>query len=263
MHRLWAAVIVIVSIFLPFFVYGEIQNFHEVDEGFFRGGQPDEKEIEALRALGFRTVVSFRNEERVIQWEKGLVTKNGMAFISIPLTWRKSPSQEKVDHFLKIVSESNRRPLFIHCREGRDRTGAMVALYRIARQGCPVEEAYREAKRYGFRDQAFPLRRFILVKARAFSTPVPSIPFTPLGWLGWFLFYFFEWGVVLFGFMGGMMCVTKSPLAIEIQKKFYELINWEIIPISMKKEIRNTKILGGILLFVSFVLMVSLVIFSI
>jgi len=34
---------------------------------------------------------------------------------------------------------------------------------------------------------------------------------------------------------------------MEIQKKFYEKINWRIEPISMQKEIRNTKIMGAFL----------------
>ena len=264
MRCLFTTVILAVTLFLPFSVYGEIANFHEVEEGMFRGGQPDEKSIEALRTLGIRTVVSLRNEEKVNRLEKELVERNGMVFISIPLTWRRGPRREEAEYFLKVVSESARRPLFIHCREGRDRTGAMIALYRIARQDCPVEEAYREAKRYGFRDQAFPLKRFILVKAQSFSTPAPFQPsWTSLSWLEWALFYFFEWGVVIFGFIGGATCMKNPDLAIKIQKKFYELINWHMTPISMRKEIRNTRILGGSLLFISFMLIVCLVLFSI
>lgn len=238
-------------------VYGEIPNFHEVEEGFFRGGQPDEEGVKALKALGIQTVISFRNEGKIIRWEKEFVEKNGMTFVSIPLTWRKSPTQEEADYFLRSISEKN-RPLFIHCREGKDRTGAMVALYRITQQGCPVEEAYQEAKRYGFRDHAFPLRRFILKKARAFAKPPDQAPRASATVLAVF-FYLFEGLTVLVGFVGGVTCVRKPDLAMKIQKKFYEWINWEITPISMKKELRNTKILGGILLTVSFLLVVTLV----
>lgn len=45
----------------------------------------------------------------------------------------------------------------------------------------------------------------------------------------------------------GLFVFFKPNLAIEIQKKFYEKINWRIEPISMQKEIRNTKIMGGFL----------------
>ena len=42
----------------------------------------------------------------------------------------------------------------------------------------------------------------------------------------------------------GAFFYLKPLWAIEIQKKFYEMINWRIEPISLEKEIRNTKIMG-------------------
>ncbi len=42
----------------------------------------------------------------------------------------------------------------------------------------------------------------------------------------------------------GLFIFFKPALTIEIQKRFYALINWRIEPISMPKELRNTKIMG-------------------
>jgi len=42
----------------------------------------------------------------------------------------------------------------------------------------------------------------------------------------------------------GLLLFLNPAMAIEIQRKFYERINWRIEPISMQKEIRNTKIMG-------------------
>ncbi|MCQ9205758.1 MAG: hypothetical protein NG737_05550, partial [Omnitrophica bacterium] len=42
----------------------------------------------------------------------------------------------------------------------------------------------------------------------------------------------------------GVFLIIKPDLAIEIQRIFYEKINWKMEPISMEKEIRNTKIMG-------------------
>ena len=260
--RLVSGVVFGFFLYTPLSAYGAIANFHEVEEGFFRGGQPDEKGIEALKTLGIQTVISFRNEKKIIEWERELVEKNGMSFISIPLTWRKGPTDEKVHYFLNIVSQPDRRPLFIHCREGRDRTGAMVALYRIAWQRYPIEEAYREAKHFGFRERIFPLRRFILVKAKSY-TESSKVPFDFFARLGEVLFYGVESLIALLGLTGGVACLKKPDLAIKIQKRFYELINWQIVPISMAKEVRNTRILGGILLSVSLVLVVFLFLSSI
>lgn len=42
----------------------------------------------------------------------------------------------------------------------------------------------------------------------------------------------------------GLFLILAPSLAIEIQKRFYEKINWRIEPISMQKEIRNTRAMG-------------------
>jgi hypothetical protein len=55
---------------------------------------------------------------------------------------------------------------------------------------------------------------------------------------------FFSLAALLFG----IFLIKKPQLAIEIQRKFYEKINWRLEPISMEKEIRSTKMLGIFLL---------------
>ena len=50
----------------------------------------------------------------------------------------------------------------------------------------------------------------------------------------------------------GLFLFLKPSLAIELQKKFYEKINWRIEPVSMPKEIRNTRIMGLFLIIAAF-----------
>jgi hypothetical protein len=52
-------------------------------------------------------------------------------------------------------------------------------------------------------------------------------------------------GCVVFGFF----ILLKPAVAIELQRRFYEKINWKIEPVSMPREIRNTKIMGLFVLF--------------
>ena len=46
----------------------------------------------------------------------------------------------------------------------------------------------------------------------------------------------------------GALIAWKPRKAIDIQIAFYRLINWKLEPVSMEKEIRNTRIMGAILL---------------
>ena len=46
----------------------------------------------------------------------------------------------------------------------------------------------------------------------------------------------------------GFFTLLKPHLVIELQKRFYEKINWRMEPISLPKEIRNTKAMGAFLI---------------
>jgi protein tyrosine/serine phosphatase len=52
--------------------------------------------------------------------------------------------------FLKIVTAKTKTPVFVHCFHGSDRTGTMVAMYRIFIQGWSKAEALRELKEGGY-----------------------------------------------------------------------------------------------------------------
>ncbi len=45
-------------------------------------------------------------------------------------------------------------------------------------------------------------------------------------------------------FLFGLFIYLNSSATIDLQKKFYSLINWKMEPISLPKEIRNTKVMG-------------------
>ena len=54
--------------------------------------------------------------------------------------------------------------------------------------------------------------------------------------------------LILSSILMGVFLIFKPSSAISFQKKFYEMINWRIEPISMAKELRNTRIMGAFLL---------------
>ncbi len=53
----------------------------------------------------------------------------------------------------------------------------------------------------------------------------------------------------------GLFLAIKPLLAIKMQQKFYRWINWEMKPISMEKELRNTQFMGLILILVTFIVL--------
>ncbi|MFH1622412.1 MAG: hypothetical protein ABIA97_04745 [Candidatus Omnitrophota bacterium] len=73
-----------------------------------------------------------------------------------------------------------------------------------------------------------------------------------------FFFLLIEISVTLLAFVNGVICLSRPSLAIKIQQKFYEKINWKIEPINLSKELRNTRIMGFISLILSIALLISI-----
>lgn len=129
----------------------EIPNMAQVAPNLYRGGMPNEAALAELRRAGITTVVSFANEKKYLNAELNATKRLGMKFIYIPLSAWQKPSQNDVDAFMSVIDKKDREPVFVHCVHGRDRTGAMVAMYRIRNEGWPASMAYTEMKERGFR----------------------------------------------------------------------------------------------------------------
>jgi hypothetical protein len=69
------------------------------------------------------------------------------------------------------------------------------------------------------------------------------------------------WIFSIMGLLISLLFILKPSLAITIQKKIYEKINWRLEPILMGKEIRNTRLMG-IFLFVFILASLYLILFT-
>jgi len=54
---------------------------------------------------------------------------------------------EHVAHFLAVV-DKQAKPVYVHCRSGQNRTGVMVAAYRVIVEGLSRDAAIAEMRRY-------------------------------------------------------------------------------------------------------------------
>jgi tyrosine-protein phosphatase SIW14 len=138
-----------------------IPRFAEIETGVTRGGQPGDEGIEYLRSKGYRTVVSFRANSP----EREHVLRSGMTYLELPihagLFGATPPTEEQVRLFLSVMADSSRRPVFIHCLRGKDRTGAMAAIYRMEACGWTADEAIDEMRSFGFSGRYRALMRFV------------------------------------------------------------------------------------------------------
>jgi len=120
-----------------------LPNLHQVAPKLYRGAQPTEEGFRQLKAMGIKTVVNLRG----FHTDDGKL--NGLHAEHIHFqTWH--PENEDIVKFLRILSDTNAAPVFVHCQHGADRTGTMCAIYRIAVQGWTKDQAIEEMIKGGF-----------------------------------------------------------------------------------------------------------------
>jgi len=123
-----------------------VRNFQQVDDHLYRGAQPTPLGFGNLQKLGVRMIVDLRGGDGHREAEKAVVEKNGMRYIHIPLNGYHAPSDGEMAQVLAALDDSTGWPVFIHCKRGADRTGTVVACYRIAHDHWPNQKALEEAK---------------------------------------------------------------------------------------------------------------------
>ena len=126
----------------------KIKNFGQMDERFFRGGQPKEDQYNQLAALGIKTIIDLQDEPR--GYEKQNAEALGMKYINIPMSDKDYPESTKIDEFLKLIDDPSTGKFYVHCAGGRHRTGVMGAVYRFNRYNWSYDQAYAEMKKYDF-----------------------------------------------------------------------------------------------------------------
>jgi tyrosine-protein phosphatase SIW14 len=122
-----------------------VPNFGQVTPSLFRGAQPSGDGFDALAKMGVGIVVDLRGDS---DNERERVTKLGMEYVAIP-SHCSHMTEDGVAKFLTLVREHPDKKVFVHCKYGVDRTGMMVAAYRIS-QGWTAEESRREMESFGF-----------------------------------------------------------------------------------------------------------------
>jgi tyrosine-protein phosphatase SIW14 len=139
-----------------------IPNFHKVNGHIYRGGQPSAEGWTQLAKLGVTTVLDLRRDgedEHSIAAEKQAVEKAGMRYVSVPTQGFSTPRDEDIAAILDLFD--SKQVTFIHCKEGRDRTGTAVACYRIAREGWDSRKALKEAEKHGIHWYEFQMKRYL------------------------------------------------------------------------------------------------------
>ncbi len=126
-----------------------VGNFQEVNDHIYRGAQPTDDGFANLKKLGIETVVDLREPGDRSALEQKVVTAAGMRYVSVPMYGMSTPSNESVQKVLALLEDTSSGPVFVHCKRGADRTGAVIACYRVEHDRWKNQQALAEAKSLG------------------------------------------------------------------------------------------------------------------
>ena len=121
-----------------------LQNLYKVDDDTYRSEQPTRRGFEEIRDKGIKTIIDLRFGHS----DAALIEGLDLVLIHVGMTaW--DFSEDDIVRALKAI-ESAPKPVLVHCQYGSDRTGVVMAMYRIVYLNWPKEEALAEMKQGGF-----------------------------------------------------------------------------------------------------------------
>ncbi len=138
-----------------------ILNFGKVNDRLYRGAQPDTAGIQNLKRLGIKSIISLRTSGK--EWKKQLAEAKAQGIIctNMPLNGVRRPKDQQIRQILDAI-KALPGPVFVHCQHGCDRTGTVIACYRIENDKWSNEAALKEAERYGISKLERGMRDYIL-----------------------------------------------------------------------------------------------------
>ncbi|MGZ8842847.1 MAG: phosphatase domain-containing protein [Pyrinomonadaceae bacterium] len=131
----------------PAFSNIRISNFGKMDDRFYRGARPKEREFQALKDLGIQTVIDLTDNTPE---ERGFVETVGMKYVNIAIPDRQDPTDAQIQQFLKLVDDPSTGKFYVHCAGGRHRTGVIGAIYRFNTYHWNFDQVYAEMETFDF-----------------------------------------------------------------------------------------------------------------
>lgn len=133
-----------------------VTNYARVSRNLHRGAAANATGYRILSEMGIRTIVDLREFHTDLRALQGI----GVRYVRIPMN-PADVDDDEVAEFLQVVRNPDLQPVFVHCTAGSDRTGVVVAIYRVMDQHWPPEQAALELPRFGFHEVFQPILHYL------------------------------------------------------------------------------------------------------
>ncbi len=132
-----------------------IKNFHKLNDTLYRSGKlTDRAQVYALKNLGIRSVLSLESymlDPSLLDQERSWVEDIGLEFFHLPMSPLPSdiPDLQDIYRALDILTRAENQPILVHCHNGSDRVGVVIASYHVKYDGWTPERAILDMQRFG------------------------------------------------------------------------------------------------------------------
>lgn len=129
--------------------------WEKVDDKIYRCSKPTSEIMQKLHENGVKVIIDLKNTNKKNKLEETNLAKEfGIKYVNIKQNALFPPTKEEITRVFSYMKEG---PIAIHCKNGRDRTGTFVGLYRKSEYGWNYEKTEKEMESFGFKPQNFPL----------------------------------------------------------------------------------------------------------
>jgi tyrosine-protein phosphatase SIW14 len=154
-------------------------NFSQVTQGIFRGGHPDNAALDTLKGMGIISIVDLEVDDliealpwQILQEVHGTGAR-GITLLRFPISAFEAAISpwfdKKINSILAVLADSKKKPLYVHCKHGQDRTGLVIGLERVLLEGWSPSRAYAEMLKIGFHPDFLGLKDYFWRKT---ATPL-------------------------------------------------------------------------------------------
>lgn len=122
----------------------KLDNLYLVDEGVYRSEQPEHENINNLKLLGIKEVLNLR------EYHSDDDNLEGSEFLLNRIKINTGDmNEQQIINALRVI-RNRKGPLLLHCWHGSDRTGVIVAAYRIVFNNWTKADAIDEMVNGGY-----------------------------------------------------------------------------------------------------------------
>lgn len=124
-----------------------VPNLNQVTPILFRSAQPDAAGFANMaKTLKVKTVIDLRES----QTDAAYLGTSKIKAYYVPMNALHITTDEIVAALKLIKAHEGEGPILVHCQHGADRTGVVMAMYRIIYQGWSKAQAIDEMKNGGY-----------------------------------------------------------------------------------------------------------------